>query len=152
MGRRAAAGELAARGRGMHAWLRALAVWAVAGAGAVAVYLLLDATVDAGLIGLLIGFVVFSFAGDLVLAWRNERATELGHTVEYNDMRGRRGVAVENFRPAAGGCEGRIRLGGERWQARAAAARVDAGAAVVVVGRERLTLLVEPAGAGAGRS
>ena len=126
------------------AWARAAAVWVVGLACALALYFALDAFFGVGLLGLLMGFLAFSLAGDLLLALQNERATERGHTVEHNDIVGRRGVALESFRAGASGFEGRVRLGGERWHARSASPGVDEGEAVIVVGRERLTLLVEP--------
>jgi membrane-bound serine protease (ClpP class) len=52
---------------------------------------------------------------------------------------GAHGEAVTPCRP-----EGRVRVGGELWQARCEAG-VEAGDPIRVVGREALTLVVEPA-------
>lgn len=90
---------------------------------------------DAWTVPTLIGFALVE-AAETVFTWRWSR-------------RGRPKVGVETLIGAAGRAtsdcdpDGRVRVRGEPWQARAAAP-VRSGEAVRVIGRDRLTLLVEP--------
>jgi membrane-bound serine protease (ClpP class) len=83
-----------------------------------------------------IGFVILEVA-ETAITWHISRrgAPKVG----AETLIGALGRAVTECRPA-----GTVRVRGEEWQARSDAA-VDAGQRVRVLGRERLTLLVEPA-------
>jgi membrane protein implicated in regulation of membrane protease activity len=86
----------------------------------------------------LIGFVavVVLWFGELTF-W-HRRVRHLRPAVGAQNLIGRDAVVVSPCRP-----RGRVRLDGETWGARCAAG-ADAGDHVRIVGRERLTLVVEP--------
>ena len=84
----------------------------------------------------LIGFALLEIV-ETTVTWRLSRrgATKVGPET----LIGADGVAITDCRPA-----GRVRVRGDDWQARCEVG-VASGDRVRVVGRERLTLLVEPA-------
>jgi membrane protein implicated in regulation of membrane protease activity len=59
------------------------------------------------------------------------------------DVIGAQGYAVTRLDP-----EGQVKVQGEIWRARTAAGAIDVGAKVLVVSRQRLTLVVRAAGSG----
>jgi membrane-bound ClpP family serine protease len=95
------------------------------------------------------GIVAVAFAAVVELGetwlwfwYSRRRAVQVG----AETLVGTLGETLTACRPA-----GQIRLGAEFWDARCEAG-VDAGAAVRVVGRSGLTLLVEPAGSAEART
>jgi len=91
---------------------------------------------EAWRVPMVIGFAILEIA-ETTITWHISRrgAPKVG----AETLIGAIGRAVTECRPA-----GTVRVRGEEWQARSDAA-VDAGQRVRVLGRERLTLLVEPA-------
>lgn len=89
------------------------------------------------------GFVILF--GEFLLAWQMKRAAERDPSLVRNSDIGRRAVVCEAFAAGNGPSVGRIDLSGERWRACSKEGRLFAvGDAVVVTGREGLTLLVGP--------
>ena len=89
------------------------------------------------------GFVILF--GEFVVAWKMNRAADRDPSLVRNSDIGRRAVVSEAFVAGNGRSVGRIELSGERWQACSKEGRLFAvGDAVVVTGREGLTLLVVP--------
>ena len=91
---------------------------------------------DAWRLPVIVGFAVLEIA-ETFITWHISRrgAPKVG----AETLIGALGRAVTECRPA-----GTVRVRGEEWRARSDAA-VAAGQRVRVLGRERLTLLVEPA-------
>ena len=87
------------------------------------------------LVGSTVAFVLF--LGELAF-WRR-RVRGLPKAVGAQNLVGQTGTVISVCRP-----DGQVRLSGEIWAARCAAG-ADEGDTVTVVGRDRLTLLVEPA-------
>jgi membrane-bound serine protease (ClpP class) len=82
-----------------------------------------------------IGFAILEVT-ETVVTWRLSRRGAVKVGVET--LIGAVGIAVTQCRP-----EGTVRANGEAWQARCESG-VDAGQRVRVVGRDGLTLVVEP--------
>ena len=85
-----------------------------------------------------VGFLggMIAFVGE-VLLW-NRKVRSNRKTVGAQTLIGKEATAVSACRP-----DGQVRIGGEIWAARCSAG-ADAGETVTVVGRDGLTLLVEP--------
>lgn len=92
-------------------------------------------------IPVIVGFAVLEVA-ETAITWHISRrgAPKVG----AETLLGATGRAVTDCRPT-----GTVRVRGERWQARCEAG-VQAGQPIRVTGRDRLTLVVEPARAGDG--
>ena len=90
---------------------------------------------EAWRIPVVVGFAILEVA-ETAITWQISRrgAPKVG----AETLTGAAGRAVTDCRPT-----GTVRVRGEHWQARCEAG-VDAGQAIRVTGRDRLTLLVEP--------
>ena len=86
-------------------------------------------------VGFIGGLIVF---GGEVLFW-NRKVRSGRKAVGAQTLIGKDATVVSACRPG-----GQVRIAGEIWAARCSAG-ADAGETVTVVGRDRLTLLVEPA-------
>ena len=86
-------------------------------------------------IGFVGGLIVFVSE---VLFW-NRKIRNGRKTVGAQTLIGKEATVVSVCRPS-----GQVRIGGEIWAARSSAG-ADMGETITVVGRDRLTLLVEPA-------
>jgi membrane-bound serine protease (ClpP class) len=91
---------------------------------------------DAWRVPVVIGFAILEVA-ETAITWHISRRGS--PKVGAETLIGATGRVVTECRPA-----GTVRVRGEEWQARSDAA-VVAGQRIRVLGRERLTLLVEPA-------
>ena len=91
---------------------------------------------DAWTVPVVIAAICVEVTETLVTMWWSRRAPP---KVGVETLIGASGVVVQDCRPI-----GRVRVRGEIWRARSAVP-LDVDARIKVVGRERLTLLVEPA-------
>lgn len=99
-----------------------------------AIVLLLVLPSPWGLIGCAVSLALFF--GEVVFWNRTVKHRRAG--VGAETLLGATGTALSSCRP-----EGQVRISGEIWEARCPAG-ADSGQTVTVIGRDRLTLVVEP--------